>query len=116
MSEAAAEGDRVGGHSEPFRVGRVFFALVALTLATFASLYVRQSYSAWTTTTNTLFILLVATAKASLVVLFFMNWKYERAWKFALCIPPAILALLTVLALMPDIAFDTYPKASWNGP
>lgn len=102
-------------YHEPFRIGRIFAALVVLTLATFASLYIRQGFAGyWTTTANSLFILLVATAKASLVLLFFMHFKYERAWKFALCIPPTILAILTVLALLPDIGFDTYPRAGWK--
>lgn len=102
-------------YHEPFRIGRIFTALVALTLATFASVFIRDSFAnVWTTTTNTMFILLVATAKASLVVLFFMHFKYERAWKFALCVPPTILAILTVLALLPDIGFDTWPHAGWK--
>jgi cytochrome c oxidase subunit 4 len=101
----------------PFRVGRIFLLLVVLTLATFASLFVRGQFaSVWSPTINTFFILLVASAKASLIVLFFMHWKYERAWKFVLCVPTILLAILAVLALMPDIAFDTYEKASWHGP
>lgn len=100
----------------PFRVGRIFVLLVLLTLATFASLFIRDRFSAvWSPTTNTLFILLVATAKASLVILFFMHWKYEGAWKYVLCVPTVLLAVIAVLALMPDVALDTYQKASWHG-
>jgi cytochrome c oxidase subunit 4 len=106
-----------GRYSEPYRVGAVFFALAALTVATFLSLYLRRSLGgAWPPSANTLFILGVAAAKASLVVLYFMHWKYETGWKYVLCIPPAILAIVAVLALAPDVAFDTYPRANWNGP
>lgn len=113
-STTTADGGR---YREPYRVGAVFFALAALTAATIASLYLRPRLGgAWTPSVNTLFILGVATAKASLVVLFFMHWKYETSWKYVLCIPPAILAIVAVLALAPDVAFDTYPRANWNGP
>lgn len=101
----------------PFRVGRVFFFLVLLTFATFASLFIRQNFSnVWSHTTNVLFVLLVATAKASLVILFFMHWKYEKRWKFVLCIPTILLAIIAVIALLPDIAFESYERSSWHGP
>ena len=71
-----------------------------LTLATFASLFIRQNFAeVWSSTTNILFVLLVAMAKASLVILF-MHWKYERGWKFVLCIPTILLAVIAVLALL----------------
>jgi caa(3)-type oxidase subunit IV len=104
-------------HAAPFRVGRIFILLLVLTLATFASLYVRSQFaSVWSTQTNTIFILLVAAAKAMLVILFFMHWKYERAWKYLLCVPTILLAIVAVLALLPDVAFETYQKTSWHGP
>ncbi len=100
-----------------FRVGRIFFFLVMLTLATFASLFIRQNFAeVWSSTTNILFVLLVAMAKASLVILFFMHWKYERGWKFVLCIPTILLAVIAVLALLPDVAYESYEKSSWHGP
>lgn len=109
--------EAVGAYKSPFSVGRIFLLLVLLTLATFASLFIAQRFShVWSHTTNTMFILLVATAKASLVILFFMHWKYERSWKFVLCIPTVLIAIIAVLALMPDIAYETYEKASWKGP
>jgi cytochrome c oxidase subunit 4 len=58
----------------------------------------------------------VATAKASLVILFFMHWKYEKRWKFVLCIPTILLAIIAVIALLPDIAFESYERSSWHGP
>ena len=101
----------------PYRIGRIFFFLIMLTLATFASLFIRQNFaSVWSSTTNILFVLFVAFAKASLVVLFFMHWKYEQRWKYVLCIPTIVLAIIAVLALMPDIAFESYERSSWHGP
>lgn len=49
------------------------------------------------------FMLAVACTKAMLVILFFMHLKYEASWKFVLTIPPAIMSLLLMLALVPDI-------------
>lgn len=106
-----------GSGSSPFSVGRIFTLLVLLTLATFGSLFIQQRFhDQWSPTTNTVFILLVATAKASLVLFYFMHWRYERSWKYVLTIPTLILAIVAVLALMPDIAFDSYERASWQGP
>ncbi|MBY0587542.1 cytochrome C oxidase subunit IV family protein [bacterium] len=86
-------------------------------MATFASLFIRAQWaSAWSPTTNTIFILLVASAKALLVILFFMHWKYEKAWKYLLCVPTILLAIVAVLALLPDVAYETYEKTSWHGP
>ena len=101
----------------PYRIGRIFFFLVMLTLATFASLFIRQNFAdVWSSTTNIMFVLLVAVAKASLVVLFFMHWKYEQRWKYVLCVPTIVLAIIAVLALLPDIAFESYQRTSWHGP
>jgi caa(3)-type oxidase subunit IV len=101
----------------PFRVGRIFVLLLALTLATFASLLIRSRLGGvWTPTANTIFILLVASAKALLVILFFMHWKYEKGWKYLLCVPTILLAIVAVLALLPDVAYETYAKTSWRGP
>jgi caa(3)-type oxidase subunit IV len=105
------------GSAAPFSVARIFTLLVVLTLATFASLWIRAQFgSVWTTSMNTIFILLVASAKALLVILFFMHWRYERAWKYLLCVPTLLLAIVAVLALLPDVAFETYEKTSWHGP
>ena len=51
----------------------------------------------------------VSCAKAALVMLFFMHLKYEANWKYVLTIPAAIMSVLLMLLLVPDIGwrYDT---------
>lgn len=51
-----------------------------------------------------LIVIGMATAKATLVGLFFMHLKFEKAWKYILVVPPLILMIIMILALCPDIA------------
>lgn len=53
-------------------------------------------------------ILGVAVCKASFVLLYFMHIKFERAWKYVLLAPTAVLACALPFALAPDIAFHYY--------
>lgn len=53
-------------------------------------------------------VMAVATAKALCVMLFFMHLKFERAWKYLLLGPTAVLALALPLALAPDIGMHYY--------
>lgn len=46
----------------------------------------------------------IATFKVLLVAMYFMHLKFERGWKWILTIPPLILFLALLLALLPDIA------------
>lgn len=85
--------------------------LLVLTGATFLTLFLPRSV--WGPMTNTLFVLMIAACKASLVVGFFMHFRYEKAWKFFLTIPPLILAVMGVCALLPDVAIGTYPLSHW---
>jgi cytochrome c oxidase subunit 4 len=52
--------------------------------------------------------LLVAVAKATLVVLFFMHLKYEKRWWLSLILFP--------LALVAIIIFVNFPDTGLNGP
>jgi caa(3)-type oxidase subunit IV len=89
----------------------VFGALCVLTAASFWTYadwpvqwpYHRQPAVGWA------FMLAVACTKAMLVILFFMHVKYEASWKYVLTIPPAIMSILLMCALIPDIGrrFDT---------
>src|SRR5690606_13817233 len=54
-------------------------------------------------------VLLVATAKACFVLMYFMHLKFERAWKYALLMPTVILSLGLLLAMLPDITLHYYP-------
>lgn len=81
---------------------RIFWILLFLTLA--------EYFYAMLTQEN--FVLLVlglmtlALVKASLVGLYFMHVKFEGKWVFAMIVPACVLAVLLVLALMPDIGRD----------
>lgn len=83
----------------------VFIALCVLTMASFwtaSDIPVRwpfhdQPAVGWA------FMFAVACSKAMLVILFFMHVKYEASWKYVLTVPPAIMAVFLILALVPDI-------------
>jgi len=45
----------------------------------------------------------IATAKSTLVAMYFMHLKFEGPWKFILLIPPLLLATALAMALLPDI-------------
>jgi cytochrome c oxidase subunit IV len=60
-----------------------------------------------------LIVLMIGVCKAALVVGFFMHFRYEKAWKYFLTVPPCILGVVAIFALLPDIAFGTYPAVTW---
>jgi cytochrome c oxidase subunit 4 len=79
----------------------VFVVLVALTLASF-----------WVGNAEGLFALPqtkwqvmigISAAKATLVILFFMHFWWEHSWKYLLTIPTLLMAVILVVALIPDI-------------
>jgi cytochrome c oxidase subunit 4 len=53
-------------------------------------------------------VLAVASAKALLVMIYFMHLKFEGRWKFVLLAPTIILALGLPLALLPDVGAHYY--------
>jgi cytochrome c oxidase subunit 4 len=83
----------------------VFVSLCVLTVASF------WTYSDWPVrwpfpdqpAVGWAFMFAVACSKAMLVILFFMHVKYEASWKYVLTVPPGIMAVFLVLALVPDI-------------
>ena len=81
---------------------RIFWTLLFLTVAEYFYAMLTQDH----------FVLLVlglmtlALVKASLVGLYFMHVKFEGKWVYATIVPACILAVLLVLALMPDIGRD----------
>lgn len=52
-------------------------------------------------------MLAVAMCKALLVAMFFMHLHWEANWKYALTVPPLILGVILVVALVPDIGRRT---------
>ncbi len=84
----------------------IFFCLCGLTVASVVlDLF---SSPSWKITIGSL-VMLVAAAKAGLVMLFFMHLKFERNWKYALLMPTVILSMGLILAFLPDIAMHYYP-------
>lgn len=78
----------------------IFLVLVALTLASFAvgnlELFASKQ-SKW------IVMIGISVAKASIVILFFMHLWWEKSWKYLLTIPTTIMAIVLVVALIPDI-------------
>lgn len=55
-------------------------------------------------------MMFVSVAQAFLVILFFIHFWWERAWKYVLTVPALIMGDLLVTLLIPDVGFrtDTY--------
>lgn len=54
-------------------------------------------------------LLILAVTKATLVGMFFMHLKFEGRWVFYMLVPAAILAMVFISALVPDIAMQEGP-------
>ena len=111
---AAGHDDHAHDEHPEMNIAMIGGCLGALTLATFGSMFVAEVLPLWGHVTNALFVLAVAFCKATFVVGFFMHFNYEKNWKWALCIPPCVLAVAAVCAWMPDIAHHTYERVSWK--
>jgi caa(3)-type oxidase subunit IV len=83
----------------PLFVG-VFVVLVLLTLGSFGV----ANIDGWFPPPIKWQVMLgISAAKAALVVLFFMHFWWERSWKYLLTIPTVLMAVILVVALVPDI-------------
>src|SRR5436189_5912942 len=87
-------------HEIPY--GKVFIALVALTVVTVAVALHRFEVEI----INVLLALAVASVKGSLVALYFMHLKYEGKLIYLIFIVPLCLCLLLICALIPDILMN----------
>jgi cytochrome c oxidase subunit IV len=92
-------------HEIPY--GKVFVALVVLTIVTVAVALHRFEIEI----VNVLLALAVASVKGSLVALYFMHLKYEGKLIYLIFIVPLSLSVLLVCALLPDIVM-TNPEFS----
>src|SRR3954469_14961724 len=92
-------------HEIPY--GKVFVALVALTVVTVAVALHRFEVEI----INVLLALAVASVKGSLVALYFMHLKYEGKLIYLIFIVPLCLSVLLICALIPDIVL-TNPETS----
>ena len=87
----------------------VFVMLLALTAMSF---WVANSHLMENPTTGWAAMMAISTAKAMLVILFFMHLWWEKSWKYILTVPVTIIGVVLVLLLIPDIGnrFATYSK------
>lgn len=82
----------------------IFIALTVLTAISFAvanSSIMDNRVMGWTA------MMLISAIKAMLVITFFMHLKWESTWKYVLTIPAAIMSLVLVFMLVPDIVNRT---------
>ena len=91
-------GEHSQGNPSPFFIFALLIGGTALTVA------LSGPYTDFGATGNVVVGLIIATAKASLVALFFMHLKYEANWKYVLLVPPLVLFLVLVVGLTPDVA------------
>lgn len=109
------------GHDDHGGLGKYVYVFLALCVLTAASFW---TYADWpvkwpyhkTPAVGWAFMLAVASTKAMLVILFFMHVKYEASWKYVLTIPPGIMALLLMCALVPDIGLRLETAAGGRRP
>lgn len=85
-------------HEIPY--GRIFWALVVLTVITVAiGIYLRFENEL----VNVLLALAVASVKGLLVAMYFMHLKFEGRLIYLIFFAPLSLCVLLVVALLPDI-------------
>jgi cytochrome c oxidase subunit 4 len=119
---ASSHGAHEQGHDDHHGgLGKYVYVFIALCLLTAASFW---TYADWpvkwpyhdTPAVGWAFMLAVASTKAMLVILFFMHVKYEASWKYVLTIPPGIMALLLMCALIPDVGLRLETAAGGRRP
>jgi cytochrome c oxidase subunit 4 len=103
MSENIAtfepHGRAVAKPFHPVNYFMIFLALVVLTLITVAVALKRFDDEM----VNVLMALLIATTKGAFVARYFMHLKFEGKLIYAILLAPVTLAIILVLALIPDI-------------
>jgi len=93
------------GHGEDHGLMKYIYVFIALCVLTGMSFFTYSDLWPWREEPGIgrAFMMAVSCTKAMLVILFFMHVKYEANWKYVLTIPPAIMAVFLMLALVPDI-------------
>src|SRR3954471_23879729 len=94
------------GHTEPTPHHKVYYlaifiTLVVLTVVTVgvAFLGIRQEWQ------KVLLALLIASIKATFVVLYFMHLKFEGKLIYLILIVPVTFCIILVVSLLPDVSF-----------
>jgi len=92
-----------------------FFAIifVMLCVLTGMSFWIANSHLMERPLTGWTAMMAISTAKAMLVILFFMHLWWEKSWKYVLTLPAMIIGVVLVLLLIPDVGnrFATYSKS-----
>jgi cytochrome c oxidase subunit 4 len=83
---------------------RIFYILVALTALTVAASFWRAPNEL----VNVGIALAIATIKATFVVRFFMHLKFEGKLVYTILFAPLTLAIVLIVALIPDIALGRH--------
>jgi cytochrome c oxidase subunit 4 len=96
----------VHGHTEPtphhaVNYVAIFLTLVVLTIVTVgvAFLGLKQEWQ------KVLLALLIASIKASFVVLYFMHLKFEGKLIYLILLVPVTFCIILVVSLLPDVTF-----------
>jgi caa(3)-type oxidase subunit IV len=94
----------MAGHDNVNRSPLFFGVFVLLVLLTLASFWVANAEGLFALQQTKWQVMMgISAAKASLVVLFFMHFWWERSWKYLLTLPTILMAVILVVALIPDI-------------
>lgn len=98
QASGAGHGHGDGGHSSEADYIKIFFALGFLTAVELGCVFLPVSKIA-----IIIMLVLLAFVKAAMVGMYFMHLKFEGRWKHVLLVPPMILAVVLIFALMPDV-------------
>lgn len=88
-------------------VGKYLLVFLALCVLTVISFGVASSPLMNTPSVGWAIMMAVSSAKALLVIAFFMHLIWEANWKYVLTIPASIMSVFLVLMLVPDIGYRT---------
>jgi cytochrome c oxidase subunit 4 len=96
----------VHGHTEPtphhpVNYVAIFLTLVVLTIVTVGVAFIglKQEWQ------KVLLALLIASIKASFVVLYFMHLKFEGKLIYLILLVPVTFCIILVVSLLPDVTF-----------
>jgi cytochrome c oxidase subunit IV len=111
--------DLQGAHDNhaPHGVGKYVAVFVALCVLTAISFAVGNSQQLRQNSPGVMWAMMMAvsSAKAMLVILFFMHLRWEANWKYVLTVPASIMSVFLALMLVPDIGLRTlhYSATRW---
>jgi len=99
MSDAAAQDHGAHDHSKAY-----VWVLLALAVGTLLTVAVSRVH--FGRVGNIGVGLMIATVKASLVVMFFMHLKYEQRWWAGIVLFPLLLVMIIIGSNLPDTALN----------